>query len=126
MRIVVRAPGVSSTSVGDLVEHLGGQPGQRSDPLVQRFGEVQFAAHGGVGDRPDGFLGAGPRRQHLDDFLLDQRRVDVEHDEPLGPTRDAVVLQRDVDTDVAGDPRQHLLQLSPDTRRHRHPQAPGR
>ncbi len=55
---------------------------------------------------------AGPLGQHLDDLALDQRRVDVEHDEPLGPPRQAVVLERDVDTLVGRDPRQRLLQLA--------------
>jgi hypothetical protein len=89
---------------------------------MQRLGEVQLAAHRCLGDRGDGLFGARPGGEHFDDFLLDQRRVDVEHDESLGPPRDAVVLHRDVDARVGGDPRQHRLKLSPDSGWHRYPQ----
>ena len=98
--------------VGDLVEHLGGQARQRGHPLVQRLGEVQLAAHRGLGDLGDRGLGAGPGGEHLDDLALDQRRVDVEHDEPLGPSRQAVVLERDVDALVDRHPGQRRLQLA--------------
>ena len=89
---------------------------------MQRFGEVEFTAHGGISDRGDRVQRARAGGEHLDDFLLDQRRVDVEHDEPFGAPRDAVVLQRHVDADVGGHPRQHLLQLPADPGRHGHPQ----
>ncbi len=97
--------------LADLLEHLGGQAGQRRDAAVQRLGEIQFAAHGGLGDLGDGRLRADPVGQHLDDLALDQRRVDVKHDEPLGPSRQAVVLERDVHTLVDGHPRHRGLQL---------------
>ena len=111
----------------DLLEHFGRKAGQRRDATVQRLGEVQFAPHGGLGDLRDGRVRADPVGQHLDDLALDQRRVDVEHDEPLGPSRQAVVLQRDVHALFDGDPRQRGLQLrvgSPG--RHRDPQLQAR
>ena len=61
--------------------------------------------------------------EHLDDLTLDQRGVDVEDDEPLGPSRQAVVLERDVDALGDGDPRHRGLQLRVGTARwHRDPQ----
>ncbi len=120
---MVRAPGVSSICSPTSSSTSAGRPGQRRDATVQRLGEVQFAAHGGLGDLGDGRVRTDLVGQHLDDLALDQRRVDVEDDEPLGPSRQAVVLQRDVDTLVDGDPRQRGLQLAVDAAgRHRDPQ----
>ena len=98
--------------IGHVVEHLGGQSRQSRHSLVQRLGEVQFTAHGGLGDLRHRRLRADSGGQHLDDLALDQRRVDVEHDEPLGPSRQAVVLQRDVDALFDRDPRHRRLQLA--------------
>ena len=85
MRIVVRAPGVSSQIGGDVVDDRRVETGERRDALVQRLGEVDLAAHRRFGDGADLVLDTGPRREHLDDLALHERRVDVEHDEPLGP-----------------------------------------
>src|SRR5258705_13792527 len=70
---------------------------------------------------------ADPVCQHLDDLALDQGGVDVKDDEPLGSSRQAVVLERDIDTLVDRGPRQRSLQLSVDcTGRHRDPQLQTR
>ena len=90
--------------LADLVEHLGGQARQRRDPAVQRLGEVQLATHRGLGDLGDGRLRARAVGEHLDDLTLDQGGVDVKDDEPLGPSRQAVVLERDVDALVDRHP----------------------
>lgn len=42
--------------VGHVVEHGCRQTRQRRDAAVQRFGEVEFTAHGGLGDLGDGGL----------------------------------------------------------------------
>ena len=111
----------------DLVEHLGRQPGQRRDPSVQRLCEVQFAAHGRLGDLGDRRVRADPVGQHLDDLALDQGGVDVKDDEPLGPSRQAVILERDIDAFGDGDLRQRFLQLSVGRARpHRDPQLQTR
>ena len=85
MRSVVRAPGVSSSWSATSSMHVGGQARQRGHPLLQRLGEVQLTAHRRLGDRGDLALRARAGGQHLDDLALDQRRVDVEDDQPLGP-----------------------------------------
>ena len=106
----------------DLLEDRSIHASQRRHPAVQRLGEIQFAAHGGLGDLGDRGVCADPVGEHLDDLTLDQRRVDVKDDEPLGPSRQAVVLDRDVDALVHRHPRQRDLQLSINpTGRHRHP-----
>ena len=88
-----------------------GRPARVATRLLQRFGEVQFTPHRGLGDLGDGCVRTGPGGQHLDDLALDQGGVDVEDDEPLGPPRQAVVLERDVDALVDGDPGHRRLQL---------------
>ena len=67
---MVRAPGVSSISVGDLVDHRGVETCEGGHALTQRFGEVDLAAHRGLGDCADLVLHAGVRGEHLDDFAL--------------------------------------------------------
>ena len=95
--------------LGHLVEHPGRQPGQRGDPSVQGLGEVDLTAHRRFGHLRDRRLGPGVRGEHLDDLALDQRGVDVEHDQPLGPPRQAVVLDGDVDALGDGDAGQDRL-----------------
>ena len=101
---------------------VGGQARQGGHPLLQRLREIQLAAHRGLGDRRDLALRARAGGQHLDDLALDQRRIDVEHDEPLGAPVQAVVLDRDVDLLLGGHPGQRGLQLAVGSRRHRDPQ----
>ena len=94
---------------------------------MQRLGEVELASHRGFGDLGDGGVRTDLVGQHLDDLTLDQRRVDVEHDEPLASSGKAVVLQRDVHTLIDRDPRHRGLQLGVDTAGwHRHPQLQSR
>ena len=94
---------------------------------MQRLCEVQLASHRGLGDLGDRRVRADPVGQHLDDLALDQGGVDVKDDEPLGPSRQAVVLERDIDTLVDRDPRQRRLQLPVDRAgRHRDPQLQTR
>ena len=70
-----------------LVEHRRGQPCEHGDPPVQRLGEVELPAHRGRGDRarPRPRPGSGAGGEHLDHLAVDQRGVDVEHDQPLAP-----------------------------------------
>ena len=89
--------------IGNLVEHLDWQPGQGCHPLVQRLGEVDLAAHRRSGDRGHRLTGTGPLGQHLNDFTLNQSGVDIEDDEPLGPTLEAVILHSDVDALLGTD-----------------------
>ena len=120
-------PGRQLDLLPDLLEHFGGQPRQRRHPSVQRLCEVQFASHGRLGDLGDRRVRADPVGQHLDDLALDQGGVDVKDDEPLGPSRQAVILERDIDALGDGDLRQRFLQLSVDrARRHRDPQLQTR
>ena len=66
-----------------LVEDPDRQPGQRRDPGAQRLGEVQLAVHRRRGDPGDLGGPAGPRGQLVDHLAAHQRRVDVQHDQPL-------------------------------------------
>ena len=122
VRSVVRAPGHQFQLVGDLVDDRGGQARQGGHPPLERLREIQLPAHRGLGDRRDRSLGARAGGQHLDDLALDQRRIDVEDDEPLGAPFQAVGLECHVDALVAGHPCQRGLQLATGSRRHRDPQ----
>ena len=127
MRSVVRAPGVSSICSPTSSSTSAGRPAsvatrrcsdsaKSSSPRIAASVTSATAA-----SAPD------PGGQHLDDLALDQCRVDVKDDEPLGPSRQAVVLERDVDTLVDRDPRHRRLQpLVNPVRRHRHPQLQTR
>src|SRR5690606_35746170 len=85
-----------------LVEHGLGQAGQHGDAAAQRLGEVQLAPHRRLGDGPDLGLGARVRGEHLDDLALDERRVDVEDDQPLAAPGEPGPLDGDVDARGAG------------------------
>lgn len=78
--------------LGDLLEDLLRQPFEQRDPPDQRLGEVELAAHGVVGDPGDLVQAPGVPGQQLDDLVLDQRRVDVHHDEALGAAVQAAAL----------------------------------
>ena len=54
---------------------------QRRDPLAQALGEVELTAHRTLGDRRHRLASAGVIGDELDHLVLDERRVDVEHDE---------------------------------------------
>ena len=74
-----------------------GQPLEESDAASQRRTEVQLAVHGGLRDRRDLGQAAGLLGQHLDDLTLDEGRVDVHDDQPLGAAVQAGRLDGDVD-----------------------------
>ena len=62
---------------------------------------------------------AGALGEHLDDLALHQGRVDVHHDEPLGPAVQPGPLDRHVDAEGRGGERELGAQLgigsTPDT-----------
>ena len=91
-------PGAGREAHGgaDVVQHRGGQPGEAGDPFVQARGEVELAAHGPLGDGRD--LGGPPGLggEQLDHLVLDERRVDVHHDEAPAAAGQAGGGDRDV------------------------------
>ena len=109
----MRAPGVSRRLGPHLVEDAGVEAFEQRDALPQRGGEVELAAHGRLGHL--GHLGgaAGPVGEQVDDLVLDQRRVDVHHDQPHRPPVEAGPLHRHVHPAVDG----HLGERVP--QRHR-------
>src|SRR5690606_32095795 len=70
---------------------------EQRDPAAQRLLEVEFAAHRLGGDPGDLVGAAGVLGEQLDDLALDQRGVDVHHDQVLGAALQAGGLQGDVD-----------------------------
>ena len=96
VRIVVRAPGVSSSSPATSASTDAGSPASVATRAPQRLGEVELAAHRRLGDRPDLGLGARVRGQHLDHLALHERGVDVEDDQPLAAPGQPGPLHRDV------------------------------
>ena len=98
----MRAPGVRTSEVGDRSELRCRQAFQQRHPLTQRLFEVEFAAHRQLGDCRDLFATSGAFGQHLDDLTANQRRVDVHHDKPLGPSIETTALDGDVDLFACG------------------------
>ncbi len=88
--------------LGDLVDDRCGQAGKGGDPLVQRLGEVDLAAHGCLGDSADLVLHAGVCGKHLDHLALDEGGVDIEHDQPLRATGETGAFHGDVDLEAGG------------------------
>ena len=82
---------------GNLVEHGFVESGKGGDALPQRILEVDLAPHRRLRDRADLVLDTGAGGEHLDHLALDEGRVDVEHDEPLGAPGESGALDRDVD-----------------------------
>ncbi len=60
------------------------QSGEQCDPLRQRLGKRQFAAHGAFGDVGDLGLQSGEVRQLVDAFLPDHGRVHVGNEQVRG------------------------------------------
>ncbi len=106
----VRAPGVSWTSRRTGRERSGVHPGEQGHPAAQRLGEVELAPHRLGGDPGDLLLTAGVRREHLDHLALDQGRVHVQDDQPLGPAVQARRLDGHVDLGGGGLDRQRLAE----------------
>ena len=103
--------GGEAHGIAHLVEHRRGQAGQRGDPGVQALGEVELAAHGGLGDCGDLGGPAGVLGEQLDDLVLDQRGVDVHHDEPTAAAGQAGRGHGDVGTDLVGHHGEVLPQV---------------
>ena len=66
-------------------------------PLAEGGGEVQLAGHGRLGDRCHLLLEPEPGRQLVDDLTLEERRVRIHDDQPLGATVESCTLDGDVD-----------------------------
>ena len=98
MRIIVRAPGVYSSESQHLVERGGvdAREQRHPAPAATPRSRARRASPDSV-IAGDLVLAAGVGGEHLDDLALDQRGVDVHHDEALGVAQDAALLDRDVD-----------------------------
>src|SRR5690606_16926339 len=69
------------------VEHRHGEPGEGRDAVAEALLEVELAVHRLEGDLGDAIARAGLVREELDHLVLDERGVDVEHDEESGHVR---------------------------------------
>ena len=74
-----------------------GSPFNSATRRVRTRLEIQLAAHGGFGDRADAVEGPGLAGQLVDHFVLNQRRVHVERNEPANPPVDVVALPGEID-----------------------------
>ena len=97
-----RRAGREAHLVAHLRQHRLGQPGERLDPLVHALGEVDLAAHGPLRDRGDLHLPAGVTRQQLDDLVLDERAVDVHHQQAASAAGETARSDGDVDAEFGG------------------------
>ena len=82
-----------------LVQHGCREAGERGHPGPQRLLEVELAGHGPGGHLGDLGLATAVGREQLDDLLLDEGRVDVEHHEPAAAPGQAAGRHGDVDPD---------------------------
>ena len=102
MRHRVRAPGCQPHLRPDVVDDRYRGAGEQGDPLGQGLGEVDLAPHRTFGDVGDSFGAAGVVGQQFDDLILDQGRVDIEHDESAAEAVQADRLDRQVDARLTG------------------------
>ena len=97
VRTRVRAPGVRAMSCAHLGEHRLRQARQGGHPSAERLLEVELAGHGASGHGSHLLLAPAVGGEHLDDLLLDQRRVDVEDHEAASAPRQPARGDGDVD-----------------------------
>ena len=60
------------------------QVGEQPHALLERLLKVELAAHGAFGDLCNLLAHAGLLAQQVDDFLVDERGVDIHNDEACG------------------------------------------
>ena len=70
--------------------------------MAQRRFEIEFAGHRSVGHRLHFGKTARLGGEKLDHFVLDERGVDVEHDEAFGPSTEPLSLNGDVEIGLGG------------------------
>ena len=75
-----------------LVECLNRDSLEQRDALSQRLREVDFASHRSGGDICHGVLAVSVRGDQFDDFILDQSRIDIHHNEAGATARQAWLL----------------------------------
>ena len=78
-----RAGGKRHARKGAL-EHALVQAGKQPHALLERLLKVKLAAHGAFGDLCNLLTHAGLLAQQVDDFLVDERGVDIHNDEACG------------------------------------------
>ena len=112
MRTRVRAPGVRRTASRTSSSTVAGSPARVATRACRLLREVELAAHRRLGD--GGHLG-GPARvlgEQLDDLVLDERGVDVHHDQPPAAAGQPRRGDRDVGADLVGDQREVVAQVA--------------
>ena len=90
-----------------LVEHLRVEALEPGHAVAQRGLEVEIATHGGVRHGRHLRLQAGVGGEQVDDLALDQRGVDVEHDQAHAVAAEVGRLDRDVEALDRGLDREH-------------------
>ena len=85
----------------DVLAHLGEhrlrKARQGGHPSPERLLEVELAGHRASGHGSHLLLAPAVGGEHLDDLLLDQRRVHVEDHEAASASREAALSDGDVD-----------------------------
>ena len=93
----MRAPGDSSISSYTSSRADSRQSCEQRDPLSQGLLEVEVSVHGLLGDRGDLGGNAGPLSEQVDDLALDERGVDIHHDQAATVPEQADALHGHVD-----------------------------
>lgn len=100
-------------------EDFDGLAGKERNPSPQRFLEVEVALHRGFGDRGNLAAAANDIGDKIDHLVLYERRVDVEHDEALGPASHAFALDSNIEGGRRGSRgQQHVSKLIAVAARH--------
>ncbi|CDD86086.1 putative uncharacterized protein [Collinsella sp. CAG:289] len=63
------------------IEHFLPEACKKPHALFERLLEIDFAAHRALGDRRNLLADARFLAQQVNDFFIDERRVDIHHDE---------------------------------------------
>ncbi len=99
-------PGGEPQLRADLLQRGLLQAGQHGDPLPERGGEVELAAHGRIRDLGHLLGAAGPGGEQVDHLAGDERGVHVHHHQPHGPAVQPAGLHGDVHALLGGLPGQ--------------------
>lgn len=107
-----RAPAgnISDPITDDCVERLDIKAAHEGDALPQRFGEIDVAAHGAIGDGLDGIACTRQDSDLIDAFLSDHGGVHVRDEKPFAPV--SFQYDRDIDRQARKRPAEFIHPLN--------------